>query len=124
MDSSLTQVPGQYILGTIFSSYPEGKTGVIDFAMGLKGPSYCWTITGDKGYLEFDRAKGNKIFFNSEKDSVEIAFLPKGIDDTNNFLSQITEGIPSYISLKEGREAVELSLIASDSAREGKKILL
>jgi predicted dehydrogenase len=95
-----------YVFGSIFLKLKKNATGIIDFGMGLKGPSYFWSIVGENGFLLFDSEKGNQLFFNGEK----IPFEEKGIDDTENFIEQIVSGAKPHITLEESRKAIEISL--------------
>ncbi|MCD6220820.1 Gfo/Idh/MocA family oxidoreductase [bacterium] len=106
LSSTLKEKDKEYVFGSIFLKLKQNATGIIDFGMGLEGPSYFWVIVGEKGFLLFDSEKGNQIFFNKERIPLE----EKRIDDTENFIEQIVSGAEPHITLEESRKAIEISL--------------
>jgi biliverdin reductase len=106
LSATLKEKDREYIFGSIFLKVKQKATGIIDFGMGLKGPSYFWVIVGEKGFILFDSEKGSQLFFNGEKIPLE----EKGIDDTENFIEQIVSGTKPHITLEESRKAIEISL--------------
>ncbi len=114
---TLKEEDGEYSFGSIFLKFPSKMTGIIDFGMGLRGPSYSWSIVGKEGAIIFDRDKGNELIFEGEKKET-IPLGEKGIDDTKSFIDGILLNFPSHIPLKESRKAIEISILASKLAKK------
>ncbi len=133
IDAGLIQVPGESNWGSILMGFKNDLIGIIDFGMGLNFssgktsvPSYQWLILGENGCLEYDKAKNkNSIIYAGKNIFEEIPVnAPVQVNDTDNFIEQILFRKDPYIPLSEGRKAIELSLLASKSAKSGKRIFV
>ncbi|MFH1759979.1 MAG: Gfo/Idh/MocA family oxidoreductase [bacterium] len=139
IDASQMVLKGKNVhAGTIMMGHKSGAVSYIEFGMGFSPSSAPQiTIRGDQGIIRYQTEESPKkvqiltaaetkaIIVDKETmgwtgDVTRVALKAHG----DNFIDEVLDGKPSLNPFEIGRRAIEISLIAEESAAEGKRLNL